>query len=345
MTDTVGILEHCLIATPDLKEGYCVDDNARALIVSLYLKEEKLVDIYLKFLLSAASESGFKNDLNQGLSWDNESNGENFGRVMAALAKTIIKGIREDQKMTALFLFDQHAYLIEKIDSCRTRSWLIYAWCLRQKADKYLSKKTEQYFKVRRGQEKIGKKRYFNIRKQIKEMADEMVKSYQNMSTKKWKWFEEKITYDNGRLPFGLLWAYQLLGDKKYLNVAIQSLDFLTKNIFDIKQDFFSFPGYRGWITKDGTRAIYGQQPIEAGSMVEVYGLAYELTKNLKYKDLAIKAFDWYRGKNILGLSLIDSQTGGIYDGLEKEGINFNQGAESILSYLMACITIDSIRL
>ncbi|PIV10814.1 glycosyltransferase, partial [Candidatus Roizmanbacteria bacterium CG03_land_8_20_14_0_80_35_26] len=35
MTDIVGIAEHCLIATPDLREGYCVDDNARALQVAL----------------------------------------------------------------------------------------------------------------------------------------------------------------------------------------------------------------------------------------------------------------------------------------------------------------------
>lgn len=73
MTDIVGIAEHCLIATPDLREGYCVDDNARALQVALRLKEEKLVDIYLKFLVSAAGEYGFKNDMNQNLVWENET--------------------------------------------------------------------------------------------------------------------------------------------------------------------------------------------------------------------------------------------------------------------------------
>ena len=41
MTDGVGILEHSIMATPDLREGYCVDDNARALQVALKLKEEK----------------------------------------------------------------------------------------------------------------------------------------------------------------------------------------------------------------------------------------------------------------------------------------------------------------
>ena len=82
LTDAIGIAEHCVMAIPDLREGYCVDDNARALQLVLKLREEKLADIYLKFLISAIGKNGFKNDLTRDLIWQNEELGENFGRSM-----------------------------------------------------------------------------------------------------------------------------------------------------------------------------------------------------------------------------------------------------------------------
>jgi len=132
-----------------------------------------------------------------------------------------------------------------------------------------------------------------------------------------------------------LLTAYAATKNKVYLDVAIESLDFLTKKILDPAKDCFVYPGNKGWIDKFGKRAIFDQQPIEAGSMTEAYCLAFSVTKDSKYIELAIKAFDWYHGKNSLGLSMINPVTGGIYDGLMAEGVNLNQGAESVLSYLL----------
>jgi hypothetical protein len=336
MTDNVGILEHCLFATPDLREGYCIDDNARALIVAVNFKEEKLIDLYLKFLVSASSPKGFKNDLTQNLIWDKESLRENFGRAMVALMETVKNGIREDQKLTALFLFDQQIVNIKQVDSDRAKAWLIQALCLRKEVGQKLVQVVDNYSRLKLAQGKIAHVAESDSKSIAKKMADDIVRSFNKFSDDRWSWFEDEITYDNGRLPLGLFWAYRLLGDKTYLNVAIKSLDFLTQNIFDSKQKCFSFPGYRGWITRSGTKALFGQQPIEAGSMAECYSLAYEVTRDKKYKYLALKAYDWYHGKNILGVSLINPQTGGVYDGLEKEGVNLNQGAESVLSYLLA---------
>jgi hypothetical protein len=316
MTDMVGIAEHCLIATPDLRKGYCVDDNARALQVALRLKEEKLVDIYLKFLVSAAGEYGFKNDMNQNLVWENESIGENFGRAMGTLAEVGVKGMREDQRLTALFLFDQYTHFIDKAESYRAKAWL--------------------------DQGKVMENTEYDSRRLIKKMADDMVKAYKKHNNNNWSWFENVITYDNGRLPWGLLWAYKVLGDEIYLRVAVESLDFLMKNVFDQERDCFSFAGYRGWITQEGVRVLYGQQPIEAGSTVEVCCLAHKITKEKKYLDWAKKALDWYYGRNILGAKMVDQNTGGVYDGLEEKGVNLNQGAESLLSYLLARLSFEN---
>ena len=341
MTDMVGIAEHCLIATPDLREGYCVDDNARALQVALRLKEKKLADIYLKFLVSAAGEYGFKNDMNQNLVWENESIGENFGRAMGTLAEVGVKGMREDQRLTALFLFDQYTYSIDKAESYRAKAWLIYGLYMRLKVDKNLNEKVKKYYQVKLAQGKTRENTEYDSRKLIKKMADDMVKAYKKHNNNNWSWFENVITYDNGRLPWGLLWAYKVLGDEIYLRVAVESLDFLMKNVFDQERDCFSFAGYRGWITQEGVRVLYGQQPIEAGSTVEVCCLAHKITKEKKYLDWAKKALDWYYGRNILGAKMVDQNTGGVYDGLEEKGVNLNQGAESLLSYLLARFSFE----
>src|SRR3989338_11371476 len=101
MTDTIGMLEHCIFSTPDRIEGYATDDNARALKVILRLNKlspkeylKKYFSIYLQFLLSARSPQGFHQDLNADLKWKNDAGiEEGFGRAMAALGEAAITEI------------------------------------------------------------------------------------------------------------------------------------------------------------------------------------------------------------------------------------------------------------
>jgi len=336
MTDNTGILEHSLIATPDLREGYCVDDNARALRVALRLGEEKLTDIYLKFLVAAAGKNEFKNDLDQSFVWKNGGLEENFGRAMAALADTAKLGMRDDQKLTGMFLFDQYAGCIGKAESARCKAWLIYALLVRDSCNPKLEPTLENYVNVKIAQNKISQDYKHDFKQTAKRLSDELAASYEENSGDSWKWFEDKITYDTGRFPWALFRAYSVFGDSKYLSAAKESLDFLLEQIYDKKLNCFSFPGYRGWFEKNGSKALFGQQPIEAGSVIEACTEAFAVTKEKKYLDWAKKALDWYHGKNILGAEMVDKNTGGVYDGLEKEGVNLNQGAEALLSYLMA---------
>lgn len=342
MTDSVGIWEHSVMATPDLREGYCVDDNARALRVALRLREEKLIDIYLKFLVAAAGEKEFKNDLDQSFVWQNGGLGENFGRAMAALADTAKLGLRDDQKLTGMFLFDQYVKYIENVDQIRSKAWLIYALLIRDQCSPKLGSMLENYIKVKVSQKKIGQIGKYDFKKTARRLSEELITSYEKNSSSSWKWFEDKITYDVGRLPWALFWAYSVFGNEKYLNVAKESLDFLLEQIYSKKLDCFSFPGYRGWFDKKGSKSIFGQQPIEAGSVVEACTEAFAVTKEEKYLDWARKALAWYHGRNILGSEMVDQDTGGVYDGLEEEGVNLNQGAESILSYLLARLSFES---
>ena len=62
------------------------------------------------------------------------------------------------------------------------------------------------------------------------------------------------------------------------------------------------------------------------------YAEALRITGDEVWSRHARTALDWYFGKNRLGVSMYDERTGGCFDGLERDGVNRNQGAESTLS-------------
>lgn len=94
--------------------------------------------------------------------------------------------------------------------------------------------------------------------------------------------------------------------------------------------------GSNGFYVKGGNRADYDQQPVEAQAMVSACLEAYRITGEESWKDEAKRAFEWFLGRNDLGLSLYDPSTGGCRDGLHWDRANENQGAESTLAYLIA---------
>ncbi len=317
ITDKVGLVEHCRFDQPNYDEGWCVDDNARGLQLCLRYKNPKLKKvkkIYFDFLKSALKDNGFYDDLNKDLTWKEnfEIGGEHCGRALAALGEIINN--KDEFSNEAKYMFDRIYLYVKNSPTLHTRALV---------------------------QTILGLQYYHTG--EIVFLAEKLVNKYNQETDNKWKWFDPEISYDNGRLPMAMLVAYQKTKKERYFNVAIESLNFLTKLIFNKNNDCFSFPGNNGWFTKGGIRSVFGQQPVEAGSMVEVYVLAYEITKNKKFKDLAEKAFEWFTGKNILGIKMVDEITGGVYDGLEEEGANKNQGAESVLSYLTAAKEMEKL--
>lgn len=307
ITDKIGIIEHCRLDKVDYSEGYCVDDSSRALQICLRLKNnypelEKVLPIYLNFIKSAFQNGQLFNDQNSDLTWQKNIvvNGEHYGRALAALAES------GDQE-----LFDQI----------------------------YLAFKKQASPFPRVSAQVICALKYYHS-SDIKLWADSLIQKYQQEKTSTWHWFESLISYDNYRLPYALLIAAQCTHSSSYLQIALDSLDFLTKLTFNSKFDCFVFPGNHGWFTKSGQRNIFDEQPIEAGSATEAYSLAFQITKDKKYADLAGKSFAWYSGKNILKANMINQNNGGIYDGFSKNKINYNQGAESVISYLLAYFSL-----
>ena len=175
----------------------------------------------------------------------------------------------------------------------------------------------------------------------INDLANKLVDAYKIHSESTWQWFLDKLTYENARVPEALFFAYEVTRNTEYRDIGRAGLDFLLSQTFDKDKDLFSFVGNKGWFPKGGTKAVFGQQPVDAATTVEACCTAYRVTKEKKYRTFAHDAFGWYTGKNILGLPLIDSKTGGICNGLEEWGVNPNQGAESVLTYGLAYAAIQ----
>jgi len=176
-----------------------------------------------------------------------------------------------------------------------------------------------------------------DIKRQLAIAADRLVAKYEENAYPDWLWFEETMTYDNSILPYALFVAGSILGDK-YIKVAEKTCEFLLKNIFN--GEYFSFIGCKGWYERGGVKAKFDQQPIEAVSTLMMLGAAYDATPNNRFLTLQRKVFDWFLGENELHIPVYDFRTKGCHDGLMRDGLNSNQGAESTLSFLLSLLSI-----
>ncbi len=326
LTDEFGIIQFAKNTKPDTTSGYSLDDVARALIVcTMYLKNRDdaslvdLVRIYLDYMSYVQRDDGlFLNFVDQERKVDLENISEDtHGRAMWALGYVISEGtIPTDLKKLVKSMFVKGIDQSMKMRSPRATAFNINGFYFFNKANP-----SDENIQLIRG------------------LADHLVSIYGDNFTKEWKWFEDYITYANSKISESLLYAYQATEDKKYLEVAESSLEFLISMTF--REDMFSPIGHDGWYKRNGRRAHYDQQPIEAGSMVQTLALAHEITQKKSYKKRGYQAFHWFLGHNHLNQVIYNEKTGGCHDGLGRHSINLNQGAESTLLYLLARLSLE----
>lgn len=163
-------------------------------------------------------------------------------------------------------------------------------------------------------------------------LGQRLLAAYRAAAGPGWYWFEEIMTYANGALPQGMLAAYVITGHRSYLRVARESLDFLNDCCF--RRGYAKLVGNRHWYPRGGTPADFDEQPLDAAHLAEANLEAFLVTGASRYRELARRAAAWFQGQNQLGVSLVDPVTGGCYDGLTPDGVNLNQGAESLLACL-----------
>ncbi|HWP96057.1 MAG TPA: glycosyltransferase [Syntrophomonadaceae bacterium] len=322
MTDDTGMFQHARFGIPDLDKGYTTDDNARALIMAVMLHEEfpkiaylSLVYRYLGFVLYAQNESGgFRNFMTYSRQFTEEEGSEDcFGRCLWALGYTMAspampKGI----KRACAAAVKRALSCISTITSLRGQANTIIGLGLLggNEADSFISI-----------------------------LAQSLLKQFEQCASKEWHWFEDKLTYDNAVLPGALFVAYRHLGQGELLHTARESLDFLDQITF--RNGYFQAIGCKGWMVQGAEPAQYDEQPIEACATALTHLVAYDVAGDGAMLELARQSFAWYLGTNSCGESLIDSETGGCCDGITSDGINQNQGAESIVGYCIANLSME----
>ncbi len=337
LTDGFGIIQFARHTRPDIHSGYCLDDNARALIVCLEIYEHKknksilgLIKIYLNFIKFTQKPNGkFNNFVSYMRSFNGRDESEDsYGRAIWALGRLMnCKNISDEFKKQAKIILKRSLPCASRLVSLRAISFTIIGLF-------YLDKSKEVK----------------GVRQLMKRLADKLVKHY-NKQTKdekdkkeeeRWLWFENYLTYSNYKLPEALFRTFLSLGKEEYLKIAEESINFLSRITFE-KKDYFSPIGQDGWYFRNGKRAYFDQQPEDTASAVESLVIAYLATGKDKYLKQAKLCFEWFLGKNHLGQMVYDEATGGCYDGLGKYSLNFNQGAESTISYLLARLAIEKI--
>jgi glycosyltransferase involved in cell wall biosynthesis len=325
LTDKFGIIQFSVQSTPDKNSGYTLDDNARAILICTkhYDKFKEydqlsLIKTYLDYIDYVQKEDGrLLNFVDKRKKIDEKNWSEDaHGRAIWALGYLISsQNIPEDFKRDAEVILLKALKPLNQIKSPRALSFMIMGL--------YYYNQT---------------KNLPSIKALIKEFADGLLKLYETNSSEKWKWFENYLSYGNSKLPEALLYAYLSTHEDKFLEVGLESLDFLSGETFI--EGVFAPIGQNGWYEQNKKRAYYDQQPIEAAYMVQTLILAYKITHNRMYKNMALKAFQWFIGKNSLNQVVYNESTGGCFDGIGENSINLNQGAESTISFLLARLSL-----
>lgn len=325
LTDDTGIIQHAKFGIPNLKEGYCLDDNSRALLMVLMAYRQKkdvraleLSPIYLSYIHYLQNADGtFRNFLSFSRNFLDEVGSEDsFGRTIWALGYLMANAPNDAYYQTGKLVFFNAAPNFEKLKSIRGIANTMIGISYYLKSNPSDDSMTER----------------------LRNLANVLLKHYNENNTPEWKWFESLLAYDNGILPLALLHSAEILNDDKITNAAIESMNFLTSHT--LRDNYLSIIGNEKWYKKEGERSVFAQQPIDAMAMVLMYHQAFYLTKDKDYLNKLYTSFLWFLGENDLRMSLYDFETKGCCDGFESYGINRNQGAESSLAYLISHLTV-----
>lgn len=325
LTDDTGIIQHAKFGIPNLKEGYCLDDNARALLMVLMayrqmknLRALELSPIYLSYIHYMQNSDGtFRNFLSFNRNFLDEVGSEDsFGRTIWALGYLLGNAPNDAYYQTGRLIFFDAAPNFEKLTSIRGIANTMIG--------------ISYYLRSNPGDDSMTER--------LRNMANGLIAHYKENVTGEWKWFESLLAYDNGILPLALLHSAEMLNDDNITKIAIESMDFLTAHT--LKDNYLSIIGNKEWYKKEGERSRFAQQPIDAMAMVLMYHQAFHITKDKDYLNKLYTSFLWFLGENDLRMSLYDFETYGCCDGFESYGVNRNQGAESSLAYLISNLTV-----
>jgi glycosyltransferase involved in cell wall biosynthesis len=331
MTDDTGMLQHATFNVPRYAAGYCLDDNARALLVMALVEDSgiedeklvrKLTSRYLGFISYAFDETAgrFRNFMSYERTWAEACGSEDsHGRALWALATFLGRSKDPGGKGVASQLFFPALDAVASFSSPRAWAYTLLGF------DEYLR----------------AFHHHDRIESLLKLLSERLLNLYRRTSRPDFPWFEDRLTYCNARLSQALLVSGAWMDNEEMKNAGLQSLNFLVSEQRSAA-GYFAPIGSNGFYTRGGSRAVFDQQPVEACAMIGACLEAHHSTGDARWAELSRWAFNWFVGENQLERPLYDPRTGGCRDGLHEDRVNENQGAESSLSLLQSLLEMRS---
>jgi hypothetical protein len=334
LTDDTGVLQHARYSVPRHDDGYCLDDNARALLLMACLEDSgtderesvrALACRYLAFVSHAfnAGAARFRNFMSFERTWTEPSGSEDsHGRALWALGAVVGRSTTPGTRSLADDLF--HAALPVVLDFASPRAWA------------YTLLGIDQYLAAFKGDRRVEAAR--------SRLADRLLTLHVRTKGPDWCWFEDRLTYCNARLSEALIVTGAAAQHGSMLGAGVASLSWLL-TMQRSADGHFAPVGSNGFHERGASSARFDQQPVEACGAVSACVAAGRATGDTRWIGEARWVFDWFLGRNDLHLSLYDSFTGGCRDGLHADRVNENQGAESTISFQQALLDVRAAQL
>jgi len=324
LTNNTGIIQHAKFGIPNWKEGYCTDDNARALMMALMANQlgydgaAELIPSYMSFLMFMQNEGGYFRNF---LSYKNEfldkiGSEDAFGRAIWALGYLAHNASNNAYGKFGEELFHKALPNFRNLTHLRgvANTIIGIAYYLKTHPCEHAVQTSLDY------------------------LTETLVNAYRVSHGKSWRWFEDYLTYDNAILPLALLHSAEITRNEEVRRIAFESMEFLDS--VTLGPRYFNPVGNEGWYSRDGKLPCYDQQAIDVMAMVLMYQQAHSMTRDPQYLKKMFTVYSWFLGENSLCVALYDSETKGCCDGLHPNGLNLNQGAESTLAYLISHLAV-----
>jgi hypothetical protein len=327
MTDDTGLFQHALYSLPDPHHGYCIDDNARALLAALlhtklFGYDERIVSPhrYLMFIAYAYNESAgvFRNFMSYDRRWlEDMGSPDSQGRAIWALGSAVAYAPDNDTRDLASELLRKALPGAGAFIDLRSKAFALIGlneW-LRVVTDDHATRALRDRY------------------------AKDLFDAFQMNASDDWPWCEALATYDNAKLCHALLVSGQSMCRGDMVEQGLKSLRWLL-DVQRAEAGHLSIIGNQGWLPRGGQKAAFDQQPLEAYALVHGCLAAASISGDSSWADEAWRCFRWFTGENDRGVPLYVEDTGGCMDGLQADGANRNQGAESTLAYLLSVLEL-----
>jgi glycosyltransferase involved in cell wall biosynthesis len=327
MCDDVGVFQHAVHSVPDRAHGYCVDDNARALLLACALNntgEQPLSDglttRFAAFVQHAWNPDTrqFRNFMGFNRTWlEDRGSEDSHGRTLWALGQSAREDANPSRRLWATGLFAEALSTVESFRSPRAWAFTLLgldAYCAVAPDDLHANE----------------------VRSSL---AGRLMSCLATVETPDWVWFEEGLAYDNARLSQALIVTGMATQTPDYVDAGLRTLRWLMTQQTS-SAGCFRPVGTAGFGELRQHPHTFDQQPVEATATIAACLAAWQADDDAEWKAMAVCAFAWFLGSNDLALPLVDLDSGSCRDGLHPDRANENRGGESVVCYLLGLAEI-----